>query len=59
MEFTKEHLVKIDSMNKVEAKIFIVFLETEIMRHQSDIIQAQELINQVILKFGEVKCTKK
>ncbi len=55
MKFTPEHLVRIDSMNEVEAKIFIVFLEMEIIRHRQDIINDQALLNRAILKIGEVK----
>ena len=51
----KEHKVIIDSMTQSEAEVFVIFLETEIIRHREDIVNAQELINQVILRFGEVK----
>ena len=58
MIFNADHLVIIDSLEPNEAKAFVKFLESEIIRHRDDIIQAQELINQVILKFGEVKCSE-
>lgn len=47
MRFSPEHKVKIDSMTPTEAKIFIVFLETEIIRHIDDINQAKALIGYV------------
>ena len=54
MIFNAQHLVIIDSLQPNEARAFVKFLESEILRHRGDIIQAQELINRVILKFGEV-----
>ena len=53
MIFNEHHLVIIDSLNPDEARAFVKFLESEIIRHRDDIIHAQELINRVILKFGE------
>ncbi len=47
MKFSDEHKVIVSSMNKTEAKIFIVFLETEIIRHQDDINQAKSLIEYI------------
>lgn len=47
MLFTSQHKVIVSSMNKTEAKIFIVFLETEILRHQDDINKAKSLIGYV------------
>ena len=51
MEFTDEHKVIINSMNEMEAKIFIIFLKTEIIRHCDDIEQAEKLIEVVKEKF--------
>lgn len=55
MIFNKQHLVIIESLNLEEARAFVKFLESEIIRHREDIINAQDLINQVIIRFGEVK----
>ena len=55
MLFNKQHLVILNSLTPEEARAFIKFWETEIIRHRDDILQAQELINQVILRFEEVK----
>ncbi len=52
MEFSKEHLVKIKTMTGEEAKIFILFLETEIQRHEMDIDDAYKLIDKVKMMFG-------
>lgn len=51
MQFGEDWKVKIDSMNEAEAKIFILFLETEIARHQWDIRDAEQLIEKVKGKF--------
>jgi len=56
MRFDKQHFVIIDSLTLSEAHAFVKFLESEILRHRQDIIDTQDRINQVILKFGEVKC---
>jgi len=40
----KDHKVIISSLSRIEAKAFIKFLESEIIRHEDDIRQAQELI---------------
>ena len=55
MIFNEQHLVIINSLTPEEARAFVKFLDSEIIRHRDDIINAQELINQVILRFGEVK----
>ena len=45
MEFNDEsHKVIIRSLSRIEAKAFIKFLESEIIRHEDDIRQAQKLI---------------
>ena len=45
MEFNDEsHKVIIRSLSRIEAKAFIKFLESEIIRHENDIRQAQRLI---------------
>ena len=55
MIFDKQYKVIIDSLTLEEARAFVKFLDSEILRHRGDIIHAQELINQVILRYGEVK----
>ena len=52
MRFGKDHKVIIDSMNKTEAKAFVKFLKSEVVRHQEDITQADELMKYVKEKFG-------
>ncbi len=38
MKFDEEHKVIIHTMSKEQAEVFIVFLETEIKRHEEDIV---------------------
>ena len=47
MEFNEKHKVIIDTLTRIEAKAFIKFLESEIIRHQDDIELARRLITQV------------
>ena len=47
MEFNEKHEVIINTLTRIEAKAFIKFLESEIIRHSDDIQLAQELINRV------------
>ena len=47
MRFNKEHKVVISSLNQDEARVFIIFLDTEIKRHQDDINKAKALIGLV------------
>ena len=47
MEFNEEHKVIINTLSRIEAKVFIKFLESEIIRHQDDIDQAKSLIGYV------------
>ena len=47
MEFNEEHKVIINTLSRIEAKAFIKFLESEIIRHQDDINQAKSLIGYV------------
>jgi len=51
MEFNKEHKVIIETMNEIEARAFILFLESEIIRHFDDIKQARILKEVVRNKF--------
>lgn len=37
MEFSENHKVKIDTLNKDEAKVYIEFLEEEIERHTDEL----------------------
>ena len=50
MEFNNAHKVIIDTLSRIEAKAFIKFLESEIIRHQDDIEQARKLIQCVYQK---------
>ena len=50
MEFNNEHKVIISTLSRIEAKAFIKFLESEIVRHLDD-------INQAISLSGLVKTT--
>ena len=47
MEFNAEHKVIIGTLNQDEARAFVKFLESEIIRHQDDINQAESLIGYV------------
>jgi len=47
MQFNNEHKVIISTLNKDEAKAFVKFLESEIIRHNDDIKQARNLISLV------------
>lgn len=47
MEFNKEHKVIIGTLNKDEARAFVKFLLSEIVRHHDDINQAKSLIGYV------------
>ncbi len=51
MLFTDECKVIIDSMTKEEARVFILFLRTEITRHELDIDNARDLVYEVAMKF--------
>ena len=47
MEFNSEHKVILETLTRIEAKAFIKFLESEIIRHQDDVRLAEELITWV------------
>jgi len=47
MRFDTENKVIIESLTQPEAKVFIIFLESEIIRHKIDIEQARQLIQTV------------
>lgn len=47
MIFNKEHKVIISTLDNAEAKAFVKFLESEIIRHQDDINQAKSLIGYI------------
>lgn len=51
MEFDEVNKVIISSMTRDEAKVFVLFLASEIMRHKEDIMQAAILIKKVAKKF--------
>ena len=47
MEFNDKHKVIVGTLNRAEAKAFIKFLESEIIRHEEDISRAKALITYV------------
>jgi len=47
MEFDVEHKVKIETMTREEAKAFIIFLESERLRHLQDVKECVLLITLV------------
>jgi len=47
MDFSKEAKVIINTMNTDEAKAFVKFLDSEIIRHKVDIEQAEVLKREV------------
>ena len=47
MEFNEQHKVIVNTLSRIEAKAFVKFLESEIVRHADDIRLAQELIRVV------------
>ena len=51
MQFNEQNKVIIDTMNRAEAKAFVLFLKSEIARHQTDISNAAALIIEVCDKF--------
>ena len=51
MDFNTENKVIIETMNQDEARAFIKFLHSEILRHQQDINHAYDLIISVGSKF--------
>lgn len=52
MKFNEVNLVIMESMDKMEAKVFVKFLKSEIARHDMDIDNARDLIKEVTNKFG-------
>ena len=56
MEFNEQHKVIIETLSRIEAKAFIKFLESEILRHEDDIRQAQELIRLVKVRTRQINC---
>jgi len=51
MDFNSECKVLINSMNRAEARVYILFLESEMKRHQKDIEEIVNLIHIVVNKF--------
>jgi len=51
MNFDETNKVIIDTMNTDEARAFVLFLKSEIARHQMDIDNARDLCYTVINKF--------
>ena len=54
MNFDEDNKVIIDTMNRDEAKVFIKFLHSEILRHEGDIDDAFHLIDFVEKRFNLV-----
>jgi len=55
MEFNRQNKVIVSTLSQDEARAFIKFLESEILRHEDDIDKAKSLIGYVekeILKEG-------
>lgn len=52
MEFDDDLKIKIESMTEAEARAFILFLRTEIIRHCWDIRETKERIKEVKERFG-------
>jgi len=52
MEFDEANLVIVDTMNKDEARAFVLFLVSEILRHRDDITKAKLLARGVCRKFN-------
>lgn len=53
MIFDKENKVIISTMNKTESTAFVKFLQSEILRHQKDIKEAEYLIKMVERQMRE------
>lgn len=49
MEFDEQHKVIIKTLNKDEARTFIKFLDSEIIRHKGDILGAR-LLKHIVKK---------
>lgn len=47
MEFNDKHKVIISTLDRAEARAFIKFLQSEIIRHEEDISKAKALIKYV------------
>jgi len=52
MEFDKDNLVLVETMNREEARAFVLFLASEILRHRDDITKARLLASGVCRKFN-------
>lgn len=52
MKFDIEAKVIVETLNREEARAFVKFLKSEILRHQVDIQQAEDLMIHVCSKFG-------
>jgi hypothetical protein len=53
MVFDEEMKVITSTLNDSEARAFVKFLESEILRHQIDIDQAKRLISRVKAEHGD------
>lgn len=52
MRFRKDNITILDSLNREEAKVYILFLISEKRRHLADITEIDERIIEVCRKFG-------
>ncbi len=52
MKFDQQNKVIIESMNQTEARAFILFLKSEIARHEMDIDNAKKLIYEVSMRYN-------
>ena len=52
MNFDETNKVILNTLTKTEATVFVLFLESEIARHQMDIGNAYKLIKEVNARFG-------
>ena len=52
MKFDETNRVIINTLNKEEARAFVLFLKSEIARHEFDIAQARALIYEVVFRFN-------
>ena len=51
MRFDETNKVIVETMNEAEARAFVMFLKSEIARHEMDIDNAYKLIIEVNQKF--------
>ena len=52
MNFDDANLVIIDTLSRDEARAFVLFLASEILRHREDILKAKALARAIVYKFA-------